>query len=377
MAYSDTGPLLFFGNNLATATGYTQTGNPGDANFSMTMNNLQAVGTAEDIYRVVWYQNVNNPDTTSAFQNGQMWRVDVYDASADDDDDPTTGDAGWAQVYTGQVPKDDIAAGLGSGGTYVVFESGGSYLVLDVAADFTSGTASTVYDASDGSGTLAFDTVQDAYEAEIARRENAICFARGTLIKTPQGVSAIEGLRPGDLVLTRDNGAQVIRWIGAVQVGAATLAASPRLRPIRIRAGALGEGIPSADLVTSPQHRVLVRSRIARRMFGATEVLVAAKNLLALDGIEVAEDLTEIEYFHMLFDRHELVISNGAETESLFTGPEALKSVGLAARQEILALFPELAELEDLPVAARILPPGRRARRMAERHQSNRMPLQA
>ncbi|WP_246175358.1 Hint domain-containing protein [Paracoccus limosus] len=148
-----------------------------------------------------------------------------------------------------------------------------------------------------------------------------ICFARGTLIQTPDGPRAIEDLHPGDLVLTLDHGAQPLRWIGAIRVGATWLALAPRLRPIRIRAGALGAGLPATDLVVSPQHRVLVRSAIAQRMFGATEVLVAAKQLVQIDGIDIATDLPEVEYFHLLFDRHEVVIANGAPTETLFTGP--------------------------------------------------------
>ncbi|KRW97185.1 hypothetical protein AQY21_05000 [Paracoccus sp. MKU1] len=100
--------------------------------------------------------------------------------------------------------------------------------------------------------------------------------------------------------------------------------------------------MPTGDLVVSPQHRILARSHIAQTMFGTAEVLVAAKQLLALDGIEIAEDLSEVEYYHILFDHHEIVFSNGAETESLYTGAEALRVVGPAAAQEILALFPEL-----------------------------------
>ncbi|MDT9702188.1 Hint domain-containing protein, partial [Streptomyces sp. P17] len=92
---------------------------------------------------------------------------------------------------------------------------------------------------------------------------------------------------------------------------AAALAANPHLRPVRIRAGALGAGVPARDLVVSPQHRVLLRSGIARRMFGASEVLVAAKQLLALDGVELASDLDSVTYVHFLFDRHQIVQSEG------------------------------------------------------------------
>ena len=91
--------------------------------------------------------------------------------------------------------------------------------------------------------------------------------------------------------------------------------------------------------------------------------------------LDVAEDLAEVEYFHLLFDRHEVVISNGAATESLYTGPEALKSVGPAARAEILALFPELATRDYTPPAGRTLASGRMARKLAVRHAQNGMPL--
>ncbi|MFB2531859.1 Hint domain-containing protein [Paracoccus sp. p3-h83] len=199
------------------------------------------------------------------------------------------------------------------------------------------------------------------------------CFASGTLIATPTGTTRIEDLRVGDPVITRDHGIQPIRWIASRAMRADELAAAPHLRPIRIGAGALGAGLPETDLVVSPQHRVLVRSAIAQRMFGTDEILVAAKHLTTLPGIGVAEDLTTVTYHHMLFDAHEVVISNGAETESLFTGPEALKSVGPAAVAEILTLFPELAAATPRP--ARPLAPGRLARSLARRHAAHHKPL--
>ncbi|MTH34205.1 hemolysin [Paracoccus limosus] len=194
------------------------------------------------------------------------------------------------------------------------------------------------------------------------------CFCRGTRILTVSGEVAVEDLRVGDLVRTRDHGLQPVRWIGGRALDRIDLAVSPKLRPIRIAAGALGDGMPANDLLVSPQHRILVRSAIAQRMFGSDEVLVAARQLLALDGIE---ELTvdAVEYFHILFDRHEIVVSNGAETESLFTGPEALKAIGPEAAEEIFALFPELRAESAQPV--RPLIPGAKARQMVERHQRN------
>ena len=201
---------------------------------------------------------------------------------------------------------------------------------------------------------------------------NVVCFTLGTLIETVRGAVAIETLSVGDLVLTKDNGPQPIRWIGRRTLSGPSLAEN--LRPILIRKGALGRNTPSSDLLVSPQHRVLVRSKIAQKMFGTREILVAARQLCQIDGIDIANP-AEVTYIHMLFDRHEVVISNGAETESLFTGLEALKSVGPAARDEIFAIFPELRDHDYAPEPARMLASGRMARKLAVRHEQNGRPL--
>lgn len=201
------------------------------------------------------------------------------------------------------------------------------------------------------------------------------CFVSGAMIDTPDGLRPVEELRAGDLVMTADRGARALVWTGLRSIDAD---AGDNLRPIRIRAGALGQNLPAADLKVSQQHRVLVRSAVARRMFGADEILVAAKHLTALPGIEMVEDAGSVTYVHLLFDRHEIVYANGMPTESLFTGPEALKGLGEAARAEILALFPELANVGAMieqPRPVRPLVAGRRGRKLAERHLDNSKPL--
>ncbi|WCR05130.1 Hint domain-containing protein [Paracoccus saliphilus] len=220
-------------------------------------------------------------------------------------------------------------------------------------------------------GTITLDDGSVIQYTEI--EELVVCFAGGTMLETASGPVPVEELQVDDMVHTRDNGLQPIRWIGSRKLSMAGLQASPNLRPIRIQAGAIGKDIPESDLTVSPQHRVLVRSKIAQRMFSTDEVLVAAKHLLELNGIQIAEDVTEVEYFHILFDRHEVVFSNGAETESLHTGPQALKSLNAAAREEIFTLFPELREKssEDCRPSARILISGRQGRKLAMRHNKN------
>ncbi|ADO43589.1 Hint domain-containing protein [Ketogulonicigenium vulgare] len=222
--------------------------------------------------------------------------------------------------------------------------------------------------------TLDFQPV--AFDTTTGLAVAAPCFTAGTLIETPNGPKRIEDLVAGDLVVTRDNGPQILRWVGESLVSAAALAARPKLRPIRISAGALGTGLPTQDLLVSPQHRVLVQSKIAARMFDQDEVLVPAVKLTALPGIFIEPESQDVRYFHMLFDRHEIVISNGALTESLHTGPIALRSLPHAARIEIFTLFPDLAQIGAARELARPVPKGSEIASLLGRHAKNDKPLQ-
>lgn len=173
-----------------------------------------------------------------------------------------------------------------------------------------------------------------------ARAGGVICFTPETFIATPQGPRPIMSLRPGERILTRDNGPQEILWMGSRRMTGARLHAMPQLRPIRLRSGALGSGRPDGDLLVSPQHRMLVRGPAARLLFNSDEVLVAAEDLL--DGRRVLVDhaLREVTYVHLLLERHEIVFANGLEAESFHPANTALDTIDPAQRATLLALLP-------------------------------------
>ena len=201
-----------------------------------------------------------------------------------------------------------------------------------------------VYDADDRLlGTVTFKNVEkiDTFS------NTPPCFTPGTRIATPRGERAVEDLRVGDLVLTRDNGMQKIRWTGAREMTARDLAEAPHLRPVLIRQGALGNGLPERDMMVSPQHRVLVANDRTALYFEDREVLVAAKHLVGRPGIETAQ-VERTTYIHIMFDHHEVVLSDGSWTESFQPGDESLRGVGADQRAEILSLFPELADREGI-----------------------------
>ncbi len=171
-----------------------------------------------------------------------------------------------------------------------------------------------------------------------------ICFTPDTRLATPHGSRAIRDIKPGDQILTRDNGAQEVLWRGHRRMTGARLYAMPHLRPIRFRAGALGIGRPDEDLLVSPQHRMLVRGAAAQALFNAPEVLVSADHLVNDQTILVDHAMREVTYVHILLERHNIVWANGMETESFHPSNTSLDMVEPAQREVLLGLLPGIAE---------------------------------
>jgi Ca2+-binding RTX toxin-like protein len=163
-----------------------------------------------------------------------------------------------------------------------------------------------------------------------------VCFTSGTLIATPKGEVPIETLKPGDLVLTRDNGPQPLIWIGRRQVGRAELARNENLRPIEIKPTLIRSHSP---LVVSRQHGVLVRR-------DGEETLVRAIHLARLprSGARIMQGCRGVTYVHLMFEAHQIVFAAGAPSESFYPGPQAIGSLAVAARDELFSLFPTLPQ---------------------------------
>lgn len=203
-----------------------------------------------------------------------------------------------------------------------------------------------------------------------AENTGVVCYVAGTQILTPKGEVAIETLSIGDEVITRDNGAQEIRWIGMTSVDC-----TEKLAPIHIRAGALGDGCPHRDLFVSPQHRMLVRSKIVERMTGNREALVAATRLQSMAGIRKSERSEPIRYIHLMCDAHEVVFAEGAPSETLFPGPQARKAMGPDAWAELVAIFPEITETASSYPPVGQIPSNAKQKNLVRRHQCNGMAL--
>jgi hypothetical protein len=181
---------------------------------------------------------------------------------------------------------------------------------------------------------LTITAAQEGPNFPSADYVDPICFAAGTCVDTPFGRRRVEQLRPGDAVSTHGGGQAVLRWVGS-----RAFRPRPGEGPVHFRRGAIGN---RRDLIVSPQHRIYVEDWRAELLFGAPGVLVAAKNFV--DGRRVLQpDCDLVTYVHLMFDRHEIVISEGVPSESLYPGPCAMGSLAPAARREVLQIFPELS----------------------------------
>lgn len=319
LSYADaTGPITVdIGAGTASGTGtgsdtfqnfenFTLT-DQGDTATGSTGNDTISSGAGEDII----YSGGGNDNLQTGADNDTIFAV------TDGDDVITVNGGGTG---SGPVPGDtdilNLTTAVPPGGTFQVLYSGGDD--EDGVVEIYSGAV----DPANLIGTVNFTEI-----------EEIVCFTRGTMIETPDGEIAIEDLGEGDLVLTRDHGAQPIRWIGSRK-----MAGIGKVAPVVIKAGALDN---DRDLRVSPLHRMLISDWRAELMFGESEVLATAKHLVNGDTIYVEEGL-EVEYFHMLFDQHEIVTANGAPSESFHPGEQGMGWLDEEIREEIFTIFPEL-----------------------------------
>jgi hypothetical protein len=185
-----------------------------------------------------------------------------------------------------------------------------------------------------------------------------VCFAKGTHIRTDTGDVLVESLKVGDFIETFDHGLRPI--VRVLHRRLIFNQDNAQHRPIEFKPGSLGEGLPAATLCVSPQHRILV-------ILEDKEKLVAAKGFLHRKGVRVKNGCKAVDYFHLIFDRHEIIFAEGVATESFLPGPLAMSALEEETHAELRSIFPELND-EDMdgvvPTARDIIGPSRAQRIM-------------
>ena len=272
--------------------------------------------------------NVLSGGGVSSFDYPPTSSLDLIITTKDGDPDPRLFEIG--ATY-------DLAwRGNGAGGSItdaVVVRSdpanGGGGIIVFQGVDDTGALAQVVWTPDFDLESWYFDNfvfgippVFNVGDQDPAYTHGYVCFSADTPIASPHGPIRAGDICAGDLVDTLDHGAQPVAWTGRRRVRALGGAA-----PVRFAPGSIGNEAP---LRLSPNHRVLLRSYRAELFFGLPEVLVPAKAMVNGGSIRLAP-CSEIDYVHLLFDRHELIWAADAICESLFLGDEAHRLLALSA----------------------------------------------
>lgn len=170
------------------------------------------------------------------------------------------------------------------------------------------------------------------------------CLTTGSMILTKRGEVAVEDLRVGDRVITRDHKQQKITKIYRKRLTGRFLLDHPHLRPVLIRESAFEAGMPARDTMVASNSRLPIVAREGGFLRRAVEEMTAVKLLQDHDTVQQI-DMVGIEYFLLQFNRHEILAVNGVWMENFNPFDMSLGNVGNSQRVEILEIFPELQAL--------------------------------
>ncbi len=287
-------------------------------------------------------------DTTYSFAAGNMLGVvdgatgaDLNDGEFDEGDSITIGGV----IYTIDNIKEPASSGRFTleDGSNRSFDPGSESNLSAIFLTVSHGAETRYFIIpNDSYGDMVIDEIRTGTLTDVAGSDAAIisttdnsvtalCFVTGAMIATPSGPVAVQHIRRGDLVLTRDHGAQAVQTILTQDID--LMQTSDTLKPIAFAPGALGPGLPDRRLCLSPQHRLLLTDR------SGTPVLVPAKALLGRPGVRAMQGKRRVSYYHLVFSRHEVIWANGAPSESFFPGHIALKALPQGDRNQMSALF--------------------------------------
>ncbi len=252
---------------------------------------------------------------------------ELVDQNEDDDVDRRNGDSVNGSDVTRSWPGDTVTVDLPNG-TSITY-TGTTFYLAD---------GSRVFTPTDGQRLKEGTFDDSSYVTDLGPLDvgelGPVCFTAGAMIETIDGPRPIEDIRKGDMVLTADRGFQAVHWIDT-----STAVGRDKFAPVRICKGALDN---EQDLIVSQEHRMVISGWRAELFYGCDEVFVAAKHLVNGDTIYVAP-CEEVTYFHLMFERHEVIYAEGIPTESFFVGGHVGENTR-GAQSELCALFPDIME---------------------------------
>ena len=180
-----------------------------------------------------------------------------------------------------------------------------------------------------GEGSFSFQiTAQNSSATDIdtITVNIALCFAEGTAIETPDGARPGEMLRTGDMIQTADGRVEPVRWIGRQTIK--MLFSGPHSQPVRIRTGALGNGLPHSDLTVTADHGMIIDGFVINAS--------ALVNGNTIDFVPVTELKESFTVYHIETENHDVILANGAPAETFI---DAAGRASFDNYQEYLKLY--------------------------------------
>ncbi len=265
--------------------------------------------------------------TTAVWTGTSNWSgsFDVVDENSDGNLDSTGGSPDY--VISSVAPYSGYTVQI-NGNTYAIFANlGPNVAYIPYVSSFDDLSAQTI-------PLSTTDKLENGTPVNF-------CFTAGTGIATPAGETAVEELQIGDTILTADGSAVAVKWIGHQSVRPFIGLMNERLEPVRICAGALGHGLPHADLTVSADHGMIIDDLVINAS--------ALVNGTTIHFVPVAELDNPFTYFHIETQNHDIILANSTPAETF---------VDVAGR----SAFENYQEYLDLYGAERIIPEMQRPR---------------
>jgi len=282
----------------------------------------------------------------------QLGGFTIQDAAAGGNVDPIAGNVKVKDPDGGTVDLGDKlkVTHVGFTGDTSIFDTGKFTFIAsaDVKDHATTLSGIIVQDPSSGS---FFFLTDGQYTGNIGGNNgkasnlvysDTICFMAGTLVRTADGEVAVESLKRGDLVLTHDGRSVPVDWLGR-QTVSLRFADKTRVLPIRIRAGALAENVPSRDLLVSPDHAILVDGALIH-----ASALVNGTSIVRETDVPMT-----FTYYHVEVEDHSLILAENTPAETFVDNVDRLNFDNWAEHE---ALYPNGKQVTELPYPRQVAP---------------------
>lgn len=290
-------------------------------------------GTGSGEHSIVIYDGSGNVQSTFPLgtSTGTMSQQDVYVV-----DQSTPGFSTGSSM--GNLNPDSAIALVDGDGNVVQFVS---YWDNTVTAQNGPAAGQTSDDVGSSGYGQSMETSDggDTYQSQASPNSGRIpsCYAPGTLISTTDGPKAVEQIKPGDILHCARGGFSTVRWVWSGDQPLDDL--DLQQMPVLIQKGALGDDIPSADLIVSGQHRMAVGLNGQLNDAFCAPYLVPAKALVDLPRIRFLAGQRSITWRHFVCDEHCVVFANGTASESMLLGPQVIKSLNHFQKRRLSAVM--------------------------------------